>query len=151
MLRAYVMGCHRLSVWLFTVSVVSLTVSGVFFSMKVVSYQGAMAYRRAVDHEERQLAALERFVEELRGVRDRLEKLTPMREASVDETILLDPFDLFMAKLSNLSRRQGFFFVDSLELTTCLGKAKGGRENEALCIPSARLKGRIVSFDRETP
>ncbi len=100
----------------------------------------------AVGQEERKLQALEAFAASVERHRAFMERLTAPREASVQEVISLEPFGVFVEKLSRIYTDQGFFFLESFALQTC-EEGRGKRsETDGECRPAAEVRGRKVFF-----
>ncbi len=99
----------------------------------------------AVRQEERKLQALEAFAASVKQHEAFIQGLTAPREASVREIISLEPFGIFVDKLSRIYTDQGFFFLESFTVKACEEGPKGS-ETGAECRPVAELRGRKVFF-----
>lgn len=99
-----------------------------------------------LEQEERKLQALEAFAASVVRHQAFMERLSVSREASVQEVISLEPFGVFVEKLSRIYTDQGFFFLESFALKICEEGRGDGDETEAECRPAAEVRGRKVFF-----
>ncbi|MEJ5299994.1 MAG: hypothetical protein WHS38_03300 [Thermodesulforhabdaceae bacterium] len=145
-----VWNIHRKILILYICVLCLLILASGFAIKEAVAYRYALALEKSIQADEKKLNALERFVEEINRYEIPLSRLGPPREATVEEEILLEPFDSFLSKLSAIYENQGFFFLESMEITTCLEIKDMKLTRKEKCVPTARIKGKVVTFTHGT-
>lgn len=146
-----VIKIHRNTLLFYGCALCMLAVTSWLVIKEAREYRNALLFEASLQADEQKLNALERFVQELNRYEIPLSRLNSPREASVDEEILLEPFDSFISKLSAIYARQGFFFMESMDLTTCLEIKDMKLVRKEKCVPTAHIKGKVVSFTDGAP
>lgn len=139
--------CKTIMIYFFSLCV--FTMSSWFLIKKIVSYHEARITMEFLKSEEIKLAALEKFVQDVRRYRVSLDRIIPPQEVSIDEQILMEPLDNFFKKLSDIYSEKGFFFIESMNITTCIEIKDMKFSKQPNCSPMANIKGRKVYFTYE--
>ncbi len=123
-----------------------LAITSILAIKEGAAYRNALAFAQSLQADEQRLKTLKMFVQEIDRYESTLKWLSAPKEAIVDEEILLEPFGTFLSKLRTIYEKQGFFFLESMEITTCLEIKNMALIRKEKCIPVAHIKGRVVSF-----
>lgn len=124
-------------------------VSSWFLIKKIVSYREAKTAMQSLRSDEIKIAALEKFAQDVQRYKVSLDRITSPREVSIEEQILMEPLDNFFKKLSDIYSEHGFFFIESMNITTCIEIKDMKLSRQPNCSPVASIKGRKVYFTYE--
>ncbi|MCX7823433.1 MAG: hypothetical protein N2260_08340 [Syntrophobacterales bacterium] len=122
-----------------------------FLVGKIKSYNEARILERSLRSNEEKLISLKKLVEDIDRYQTFLSQLTYPKEVMIEEYIMPEPLNEMLKKISTIYNGKGFFFLESMNISTCLEIKDMKISEKTNCIPMVNIKGKKVYLTHETP